>query len=59
MDKLSAACGAAAKEADFIEAMKGHGTVVSYKDPRAYAEFLKTNDKDNHDLSKELGLLKR
>ena len=59
MDKLSAACGAAAKEAAFAEAMKGHGTLVSYKDPRAYAEFLKDNDKVNLDLSRDLGLLKR
>lgn len=59
MAKLQSACAAAAKEAGFAEAMKNQGTLVNFLAPAAYIEFLKGNDKLNHDLAKELGLLKR
>ena len=57
--KLTAACAAAAKEPAFADAMKAQGTVVNYLAPREYTEFLKGNDKLNHDLAKDLGMLKR
>ena len=57
--KLQAACGSAAKEPAFAEAMKQQGTVVHYLGPKEYTDFLKANDKLNHDLSRDLGMLKR
>jgi tripartite-type tricarboxylate transporter receptor subunit TctC len=57
--KLTSACGAAAKEPGFADAMKAQGTVVNYLAPREYTDFLKGNDKLNHDLAKDLGMLKR
>ena len=57
--KLTSACAAAAKEPGFGEAMKAQGTVVNYLAPREYTDFLKGNDKVNHDLAKDLGMLKR
>ncbi|HEX5130360.1 MAG TPA: tripartite tricarboxylate transporter substrate binding protein [Usitatibacter sp.] len=57
--KLDAACAAAAKEPAFAEAMKKQGTLVHYLGPKQYIEFLKENDKLNHDLAKDLGMLKR
>jgi tripartite-type tricarboxylate transporter receptor subunit TctC len=57
--KLASACGAAAKEPGFAEAMKTQGTLVHYLGPREYTEFLKSNDTLNRDLSKDLGMLKR
>ena len=57
--KLASACGAAAREAAFAEAMKTQGTLVNYLGPREYTEFLKGNDTLNRDLSKDLGMLKR
>lgn len=57
--KLVSACGAAAKEPAFAEAMKTQGTLVNYLAPAAYSDFLKNNDNLNRDLSKELGMLKR
>jgi len=59
MAKLGAACGGAAKEPEFAEQMKKHGTIVHYLDATAYTEFLKRNDTLNKDLAKELGMLKR
>ena len=59
ISKLASACGAAAKEAGFAEAMKAQGTLVNYLDPRGYTDFLKRNDTLNRDLSKDLGMLKR
>jgi tripartite-type tricarboxylate transporter receptor subunit TctC len=57
--KLASACQAAAKEPAFAEAMKKQGTDVRYMDRKKYAAWLKDNDKLNHDLAKDLGLLKR
>jgi tripartite-type tricarboxylate transporter receptor subunit TctC len=57
--KLRSACGAAAKEAGFEEAMSKQGTLVHYLNAQQYEDFLKNNDKVNHDLAKDLGLLKR
>ena len=57
--KLTAACATAAKEPAFADAMKAQGTVVNYLAPREYTDFLKGNDKVNHDLAKDLGMLKR
>jgi tripartite-type tricarboxylate transporter receptor subunit TctC len=57
--KLASACGAAAKEPGFAEAMKAQGTLVHYLAPREYTEFLKANDTLNRDLAKDLGMLKR
>ena len=59
MAKLVAACGAAAKEPGFEEAMKKQGTLVKYLAPREYTEFLKENDKLNQELARDLGMLKR
>ena len=57
--KLSSACAAAAKEPAFADAMKLQGTLVQFLDAKGYAEFLKTNDTVNKDLSRDLGMLKR
>ena len=59
VDKLVSACGAAAKEPGFAEAMKLQGTMVHYLAPAQYTDFLKANDTVNRDLSKDLGMLKR
>jgi len=59
MARLVAACGAAAKEPGFEEAMKKQGTLVKYLAPREYTEFLKENDKLNQELARDLGMLKR
>jgi tripartite-type tricarboxylate transporter receptor subunit TctC len=57
--KLESSCQAAAREPAFTEAMKLQGTDVRYLGRAAYAKWLKDNDKLNHDLAKDLGLLKR
>lgn len=57
--KLGSACQAAAKEPAFADAMEKQGTDVRYMDRKEYAGWLKKNDKLNHDLAKDLGLLKR
>jgi tripartite-type tricarboxylate transporter receptor subunit TctC len=57
--KLESSCQAAAKEPAFAQAMKLQGTDVRYMGRREYAGWLKENDKLNHDLAKDLGLLKR
>ncbi|HEX7054895.1 MAG TPA: tripartite tricarboxylate transporter substrate binding protein [Burkholderiales bacterium] len=57
--KLRSACAAAAKEPAFAAAMKKQGTLVHFLDAKAYTNFFKQNDKVNHDLAKELGMLKR
>ena len=59
LSKLEGACGQAAKDPGFAESMRKQGTDVHYLDRKAYAEFLKQNDKLNKDLARELGLLKR
>ncbi len=57
--KLASACGAAAKEPAFAEAMAKQGTLVNYKAPSDYTQFLLSNDTINRDLAKDLGMLKR
>jgi putative tricarboxylic transport membrane protein len=57
--KLRSSCASAAKEPGFAKAMQLQGTLVHYLGPQEYTEFLKANDKVNHDLAKDLGLLKR
>jgi tripartite-type tricarboxylate transporter receptor subunit TctC len=57
--KLGSACGQAAKEAEFAQAMKVQGTRVNYLDSKAYAVFLKENDEINKNVARDLGLLKR
>ena len=59
MAKLQSACAAAAKEPAFAAAMTSQGTLVNFLGPKEYTGFLKDNDKLNHDLAKDLGLLKR
>ncbi len=59
LGKLRSACGAAAKDPAFAEALKKHGTLVRYLDERAYAEFFRNNDALNKELAKDLGMLKR
>jgi len=59
IQKLSAACAAGAKEPEFAQAMKLQGTDVRYMDRAAYSKWLKLNDDLNHNLAKDLGLLKR
>ena len=57
--KVGTACAAAAKEPEFAHAMKLQGTDVRYMDRAAYTKWLKQNDDLNHNLAKDLGLLKR
>ena len=57
--KVEDACGKVAKDPAFAEAMKKHGTDVSFLGRKAYAEFFKKNDLLNKELAAELGLLKR
>ena len=57
--KLESACQKATAEPKFAEDMAKQGTFVRFMDRKAYAEFLKQNDKLNQDLARELGLLKR
>jgi tripartite-type tricarboxylate transporter receptor subunit TctC len=57
--KLRSACGAAAKEPAFLQAMKLQGTLVNYKNADDYATFFKQDDELNRKLAKELGMLKR
>jgi tripartite-type tricarboxylate transporter receptor subunit TctC len=59
LDKLRSACGTATKDPKFASAMKDQGTVVHYLAAPQYADFLKSNDKLNHDLASDLGLLKK
>jgi tripartite-type tricarboxylate transporter receptor subunit TctC len=59
LSKLEGACAQAAKDPAFADSMKKQGTDVRYLDRKAYAEFLKQNDKINKDLLRDLGLLKR
>ncbi len=57
--KLEAACAKATAEPKFAEDMAKQGTAVRHLDRKGYAEFLKQNDQLNHDLARDLGLLKR
>jgi len=57
--KLESACGAAAKEPAFADAMKKQGTAVRYMGRQEYGAWLKKNDTLNKKLAGDLGLLKR
>ena len=57
--KLESSCQAAAKEPEFAHAMQLQGTDVRYMGRKQYGTWLKEADKENHDLAKDLGLLKR
>ncbi|MDW8468405.1 MAG: tripartite tricarboxylate transporter substrate binding protein [Burkholderiales bacterium] len=57
--RLEAACGAAAREPAFAEAMRKQGTDVRYMDRATYAAWLKQNDELTRNLARDLGLLKR
>jgi tripartite-type tricarboxylate transporter receptor subunit TctC len=59
LSKLESSCRAATQEPAFAEAMKKQGTDVHYLGRSQYAKWLKDDDKLNHDLAKDLGLLKR
>jgi tripartite-type tricarboxylate transporter receptor subunit TctC len=59
LGKLESSCSAAAKEPAFADAMQKQGTDVRFMGRAQYAKWLKGNDKLNHDLAKDLGLLKR
>ena len=57
--KLEQACGTAAKEPTFAEAMKLQGTRVAYLDSKAYATFLDKIDAENKTIMADLGLMKK
>jgi tripartite-type tricarboxylate transporter receptor subunit TctC len=57
--KLESSCQAAAKEPEFAHAMQLQGTDVRYMGRKQYGAWLKEADKENHDLAKDLALLKR
>jgi tripartite-type tricarboxylate transporter receptor subunit TctC len=59
LGKLRSACAAAAKDPSFAESMKKHGTLVRFLDDRGYTAFFKTNDSENKEVAKDLGMLKR
>jgi len=59
LGKLRSACGTAAKDPSFADAMKKHGTIVRYLDERGYAAFFRDNDIQNKEVAKDLGMLKR
>lgn len=57
--KLSEACGKAAAEAEFAEAMKKQGTSVAYLKAKEYGDFLAKIDGDNKSIMTDLGLIKK
>ena len=57
--KLESSCQAAAKDPGFAKAMHLQGTDVRYMGRKEYGAWLKEADKENHDLAKDLALLKR
>ena len=57
--KLESACAAAVKEPAFADSMKKQGTDVRFLGRTEYSAWLKKNDQLNHDIAKDLGLLKR
>ena len=57
--KLESSCQASAKEPGFAHAMELQGTDVRYMGRKQYGTWLKQADKENHDLAKDLALLKR
>jgi tripartite-type tricarboxylate transporter receptor subunit TctC len=56
--KLEEACGKAAKEPSFAEAVKKMGTSVHYLNAEQYAAFMQKDAKITKELTKDLGLLK-
>jgi tripartite-type tricarboxylate transporter receptor subunit TctC len=57
--KLDEACGKAAKEAEFADAMKKQGTRVSYLSAAEYGPFLDKLDRDSKMIMTDLGLAKK
>jgi tripartite-type tricarboxylate transporter receptor subunit TctC len=57
--KLDEACGKAAREAEFAEAMKKQGTRVSYLNAADYGPFLDKLDRESKTIMTELGLAKQ
>ncbi|MBI2210979.1 MAG: tripartite tricarboxylate transporter substrate binding protein [Deltaproteobacteria bacterium] len=53
--KLEDACSKALKDPSVTAAMKKHGTDVEFLGRKAYAEFLRNNDKENAELAQALG----
>lgn len=53
--RLEDACAKASKDPAVAEAMKKQGTDVEFLGRKAYAEFLRKNDKLNEDLARALG----
>lgn len=57
--KLSEACGKAAAEPAFGDAMKKQGTVVAYMNGKDYGAFLDKIDAENKAIMTDLGLAKK
>jgi tripartite-type tricarboxylate transporter receptor subunit TctC len=57
--KLDEACGKAAKEAEFADAMKKQGTRVSYLSAAEYGPFLDKLDRESKVIMTDLGLAKK
>ncbi|ANW01258.1 hypothetical protein LMTR13_14860 [Bradyrhizobium icense] len=57
--KLDEACGKAAKEPEFADAMKKQGTRVSYLSAAEYGPFLDKLDRESKVIMTELGLAKK
>ena len=57
--KLEEACGKAAAEPAFAQAMKLQGTRVEYKNAKGYGEFLDKVDQENKAVMADLGLMKK
>ncbi|MBI4274583.1 MAG: tripartite tricarboxylate transporter substrate binding protein [Rhizobiales bacterium] len=57
--KLDDACGKAAKEPAFADAMKKQGTGVAYLNAKAYGPFLDKLDRESKVIMTELGLIKK
>jgi tripartite-type tricarboxylate transporter receptor subunit TctC len=53
--KLEDACAKVSKDSAVAEFMKKHGTEVEFLGRKAYADFLRKNDKDNEALANALG----
>jgi tripartite-type tricarboxylate transporter receptor subunit TctC len=57
--RLGEACGKAAKEPEFADAMKKQATRVAYLDAADYAKFLDKIDAENKTVMTSLGLIKK
>lgn len=57
--KLDEACGKAAKEPAFAEAMKKQGTSVAYLNAKDYGPFLDKLDQESRTIMTDLGLAKK